>query len=361
MKITNALLIGFAFLMAAARPQDPEDARIDGLIEELKKLPDSPTREEFIGRSAMAELLIDGARAFPKIKHAFLTNDHWAIKASLACLLNRLCHGPYFGTFDRLTSLLGDENIVVRVVAALLLNHAHSGSVEKAAKVLARPAEAALSEKLVTGPAGFEWLLGENHVRWVERGLAFLERGEPLEEPSNKHGMRHYPPFTDLRGHGDERILKDQFQIAWNGLWDALQSGRGHEVIEIIQHSVEKDSGRDPGRLAVKLRLAGAILHHRDDACGNSWKTPDLRCERLAAVLPRFHAICDKWLKESADPWVMDAGVSLLNDLGGSGHAPAIELMEKLKTEHPEQGVRRMIEHHLDQLKKRRAETDRRP
>jgi hypothetical protein len=343
-------------LMMTGVSQDPADERIEKLIEELKTLPDAPTREEFIGRRAMAELHIDGARAFPKLKHAFLTSDHWAVKASLAALLHGLIHGTDLETGARTTSLLDDENVLVRVVAARLLNNSASDSWKKAAAVLARPAEAALSEKLKPGLFTAALLSDADHVRWVETGLGYIDRGDPLKDPPEMAPR----PGIQKTGGGEKsvrsagsRALKDPFRVALNGVSDALRSQRGHAVIEVILRRIEKDDGRDLGRLGLKLRLAQSILGHMDKSCRNT-QTPDLdRCQVLTEIMPRIHRVCEKWLKDSTDPWVLNAAVRLANNLAGSGHAPATELMKNVQSDHPNEEVRSMVEGYLKALENR--------
>jgi len=366
-KLRSVLLAPLTlFLIAGSSPavtdgQDPANdlSQFSKSIEALKTLSAEPTRKEFVGRRAMSELMINGSKAYPVIKEAFLTTDHWAIKASTGFLLFGLYNGTDKETGRRMRSLMDDEHPVIRVVASILMNNACGGPAKEASEILSRPAERAIKERLNIGMFDVGWLSDEDSRRWVAANLAIVEEGKPLTDPptfrsaGNIQFDRNAPmtitkaPFWDL---------KPTSYLAMIGLTNALmQTGRGHQHLEVLMRSFETDGGTDPGRMGLKFKLISSLLSHQDRTCRNLQSAKADRCDQLPGCMIRILPVCEKWLDASTDLWVLNQAINVLTGLSGSGLEPATKVMEQLWVGHTNAEVRMLIGRRLNSLRERWA------
>ena len=105
----------------------PTDAQVAALIDELKHLPTTFDRNQFLGRRAMSELFIYGPYSFPKLKIAALGSENWSVAISAAYLCSLLTSIPDYDVQRSLLAMTQHEHVHVRVAASSLLIYGDTG------------------------------------------------------------------------------------------------------------------------------------------------------------------------------------------------------------------------------------------
>ena len=109
--------VAVAFLYALGfGKQVQEDPSTDRLIAQLDGLHESASREEFLNRPAMLELLALADRAMPALSRA-LASSSWSIRASALYVI--ASHGDENAAQMAFRNFLRDPHPAVRAVAAM--------------------------------------------------------------------------------------------------------------------------------------------------------------------------------------------------------------------------------------------------
>src|SRR5262245_35337376 len=97
-------------MAALLSTQEPGDD-IGQKVLELSGLSPTFTRDEFLSRRAMAEIMIGGARNYDSLKRTFLESEDWSTQISLGFLLSAIKNGPDSNVTKKLSEMMKSSNV----------------------------------------------------------------------------------------------------------------------------------------------------------------------------------------------------------------------------------------------------------
>ncbi len=334
------------FLLWVPQETPPDlDKQVDELVEQLKTLSPDADRGAFLRPPALSKLMALGPQAFPRLKHHFLEQQDWRLKASVGYLA--VLHGRADPQVEaRWRALCKDSDLFVRMSMISLSDQFAKGFCGLVVMPVLSPEEIAVFDKIDLSSPHLSWMSNKDLKSLAAQALAILKEGKPLVDPPQLDGIGYSGPDPDpkrLRSSG-VRLLTPMTRMAQLSLLRVLNTSTAHDAMRLIMGGAEADDGSDPPRLGCMLRMASSAIWH-DGGCKRPDGTRD--CPLFPEYRRRLFALCEKWAWKVTDP---NAQYGLLWALDATWLWKAYDLRERLSKTHPDQQVRELAGSDLNRL-----------
>jgi hypothetical protein len=356
--LTNNLLfiasvLGAVVQWTSPRPpqaQETPSPEVQQLINELRALSPDATRESFLGRRAMADLITLGPKAYSALKSTFLTSDDWATRISTGYLVLAMDQGTDDATRVRITELMRDDHPYVRSVAAAICATVPIRYAKEEAEKLLQVGGHSVASMQGWSPS-IDWLPDSHVPKLVENAIVAIDQGQPLLDPPqwwSVGGGRSSTGNPESVSGSGMRVLTRSQAIAELAIKRLLLSGRSHGGIQPVLESLVRDDAADQARLGRKILLTEIALGHTGP-CQN------VECEMREKIAAQLVAACEKWAWSLSEPGALRAVVSALGALT-TWSDRATQLLEELNLRHPNPSVRKLAELRLTEHTQRLAD-----
>jgi hypothetical protein len=341
----RAILSPLLLLLLAPQEKPDIEKQVDELVEQLKTLAPDADRSQFLGRPAMSKLMSLGPQAFPRLKHHFLEQQDWRLKASIGYLA--VLHGRRDSEVRaRWSALCKDPDILVRMVMISLSSEFATGFCGLVVIPAMTPEEKGDFDRIKLSTS-LHWMSEEDLKSLAINALAIVKRGKLLVDPPqlDDHVTSVRPDMNPkrLRSSG-VRLMTPMTSMAQLSLLRVLDTSTAHEAMRLVYDVAEADDGSDGPRLGILFQMASLALVHSGD-CARPCLTRD--CPLFPEYRRRLHALCEKWAWKTTD---CNAQYGVLRALNYIGMWKSYDLRERLSKEHPDEQVRELAGSNLARL-----------